>query len=144
MPMIVATDAHSSPPGRTVVPPRPVLLVDGDPDARIILRRLLEHHGYDAIEASDHDEALALAREQNVSLIVSELLVSCGTGMSCLAESVRGDSTLSEIPVLVVTTQAFDADEQRARRAGAGYIVKPFVATDVLAHVARLVTSAPT
>ena len=139
--MIVATDADPLVvPARTVVPPRSVLLVDGDSDARIILRRLLEHHGYRAIEAVDHDEAMTLAREQNVSLIVSELLVSSGTGMSCLAESVQGDSALAEIPVLIVTTQAFDADERRARRAGAAYIVKPFVATDVMAHVDRLVT----
>ena len=127
-----------------VVTTRPVLLVDSDPDARVIMRRLLEHHGYQAIEAVDHDAALALARKHDVSLIVSELFVTCGDGMTCLVESLKADSALSTIPVLIVTTQAFTADEQRAQRAGsAGYIVKPFAATDVIAQVARLVTPPP-
>ena len=125
-----------------VVRSRPVLLVDGDLDARIILRRLLEYHGYDAIEAVDHDAALTLAREQDVALIVSELLVHRDGEMACLVESVRADSALSDIPVLIVTTQAFDADERRARSAGsAGYIVKPFEASDVMAQIARLVSA---
>jgi len=120
---------------------RPVLLVDGDPDARTIMRRLLEFHGYEALEAVDHDGALSLAREQDVGLIVCEMFVTCGDGMTCLVESLRADQTLANIPVLVVTTQAFHTAEQRARRAGsAGYIVKPFTATDVLAEVARLVS----
>jgi two-component system chemotaxis response regulator CheY len=118
-----------------------VLLVDGDPDARTIMRRLLEFHGYEALEAVDHDSALSLAREQDVGLIVCEMYVNCGDGMTCLVESVRADDTLAKIPVLVVTTQAFRTAEQRARLAGsAGYIVKPFAATDVLAEVARLVS----
>ena len=122
---------------------RPVLVVDSDADARIILRRLLEHHGYQAIEAVDHDSALDLARQGNVALIVSELFVHCGEGMACLVESVRSDSTLADIPVLIVTTQAFEADEQRARDAGsAGYIVKPCAAGDVMTEVTRLVPSA--
>ena len=121
---------------------RPVLLVDQDPDARIILRRLLEHHGYDALEAVDADGALDLARERDVSLIVSELFVRREGGTACLVESVRADRELSSIPVLIVTTRAFGEDEQRARRAGsAGYIVKPFSAMDVMEQIARLVSA---
>ena len=121
---------------------RPVLLVDGDLDARIILRRLLEYYGYQAIEAVDHDAALALARQHDVALIVSELYIPCGDEVTCFVESVRADRSLSEIPVLIVTTQAFGADEQRARRAGsAGYIVKPFAASDVMTEIARLMNT---
>ena len=125
-----------------VVTPRPVLLVDQDPDARIILRRVLEYHGYEALEAVDADGALGLARERDVSLIVSELFVKCGGDATCLVETLRADQSLSSIPVLIVTTRAFGEDEQRARRAGsAGYIVKPFSAMDVMSQVARLVNT---
>ena len=126
------------------VAPRPVLLVDQDPDARCILRHLLEHYGYDALEAVDADEALHLAREHDVALIVSELFVEREGGRACFVETVRADRSVSAIPVLVVTTHAFGEDEQRARRAGsAGYIVKPFSARHVMAQIARLV-DAPT
>ena len=125
-----------------VAAPPTVLIVDQDLDARIILRHLLEHHGYDPLEAVDADEALELARERGVSLIVSELFVPRDGGTACLVESVRADRALSAIPVLVVTTRAFGEDEQRARRAGsAGYIVKPFSARDVMAQIARLVSA---
>src|SRR5688572_17455541 len=72
-----------------VVTSRPVLLVDGDQDARVIMRRLLEYHGYQAIEAVDSEAALALAREHQPALIVSELFVTCGEGMTCFIESLR-------------------------------------------------------
>ena len=125
-----------------VATPRPVLVVDQDLDARIILRGLLEHHGYDTLEAVDADVALDLARDRDVSLIVSELFVPCERGSTCFVESIRADRALSAIPVLVVTTRAFDEDEQRARRAGsAGYMVKPFAAMDVMAEVSRLVNT---
>ena len=63
--------------------------------------------------------------------------------MACLVESERAYSKISDIPVLIVTTQAFDADEQRARGAGsAGYIVKPFAVADVMTEVSRLVRAA--
>ena len=122
------------------MPSRPVLLVDADLDARTILRRLLEHHGYDALEAVDADGALAIARQRDVALIVSELYVKCGDDATCLVECVRADEALSGIPVLIVTTRAFGEDEERARQAGSvGYIVKPFSALDVMAKIARLV-----
>jgi CheY-like chemotaxis protein len=143
---MMATAAAASPLvlSENVVSSRPVLLVDGDPDARVIMRRLLEYHGYQAIEAVDSDAALALARKHEPALIVSELFVTCGQGMTCLIESLRADTSLSSIPVLIVTTQAFGADEQRARSAGsAGYIVKPYAATEVIAEVERLVKSPP-
>jgi CheY-like chemotaxis protein len=142
--MAIATAASPLVLPRNVVTSRPVLLVDGDPDARVIMRRLLEYHGYHAIEAVDRDAAIAMAREHEPALIVSELFVTCGDGMTCLVESLRTDTSLASIPVLIVTTQAFGADEQRARRAGsAGYIVKPYAATDVIAEVERLTKISP-
>jgi two-component system alkaline phosphatase synthesis response regulator PhoP len=123
---------------------RPVLLVDGDEDARIILRRLLEHEGYPVIEATDLETALSAARESDVAVIVTELYVSCGQGMACLVETVKRDSALASIPVIVVTTQTFGADEERARAAGsAGFIPKPFAAREVVAEIALLHDSPP-
>jgi two-component system chemotaxis response regulator CheY len=123
---------------------RAVLLVDGDPDARVIVRRLLEHHGYQAIEALDQNEALAIARQRKIALIVSELWVACDDGVGCFIESVKADSTIAHVPVLILTTQGFGDAEQRARRSGsAGYIVKPFSASELMAEIARLVTPSP-
>jgi CheY-like chemotaxis protein len=143
LPMTAPGRAESPPDNaRRGVSSRLVLVVDSDPDARTIMRRLLEHHGYQAVEAVDHDTALDIARERDIALIVSELFVSCGESTTCLLESVRRDERLSDVPVLIVTTRAFGADEQRALRAGsAGYIVKPFAATDVMTQVARLLNA---
>jgi CheY-like chemotaxis protein len=142
LPMTATPHVDPFEPFRCAVSSGLVLLVDGDPDARLILRRLLEHYGYEAIEAVDHDSALAFARDRDVALIVSELFVARGSGATCLVESVKADAELCDIPVLIVTTQAFAPAEQRAREAGsAGYIVKPFAAAGVMAEVARLTES---
>jgi two-component system chemotaxis response regulator CheY len=119
---------------------RPILLVDGDPDARTILRRMLEFHGFEAVEATEHDEALARARRGDLGLVMTEMYVQAGDGVGCLVESLKADASLADLPVVVVTTQAFAATEQRARAAGsAAYILKPFRATDVIAEVVRFV-----
>jgi DNA-binding response OmpR family regulator len=121
--------------------PHSVLLVDDDVDTRTIVRRLLEHHGYAILEASDHDAALATAREQEVGLVVTELYVPRGGERACMPESLKADRDTAEIPVVVLTTQAFDADEQRAREAGsARYFVKPFAARELVSAVIGLLS----
>jgi two-component system chemotaxis response regulator CheY len=118
---------------------RPVLLVDGDEDARIILRRLLEHHGYTVLEEVEYDAALAAARTHQVALIVTELFIARGDGVVCLVESLKADAELASIPVVVVTTQAFDDDQRRALAAGsAGYIVKPFAAHEMVDRIEQV------
>jgi two-component system chemotaxis response regulator CheY len=121
---------------------RPVLLVDGDEDARIILRRLLEHHGYPVIEEVECDAALAAAHTHEVALIVTELYIARGNNVACLIECVRADARLAGIPVVVVTTQAFRDDELRALAAGsAGYIVKPFAAHEVIHRIEEILST---
>ena len=120
---------------------RPVLLVDGDEDARIILRRLLEHHGYSVMEETECDAALAKARAHEVALIVTELYVTSGDTVVCLVEALKADADLARIPVMVVTTQAFNDDERRARAAGsAEFIAKPFVAQELIHRIDRLLS----
>jgi len=120
---------------------RPVLLVDGDEDARIILRRLLEYHGYPVIEETECDAALAMARAHEVALIVTELYVTRGDTVVCLVEALKADADLAGIPVMVVTTQAFNDDERRARAAGsAEFIAKPFVAQELINRIDRLLS----
>jgi two-component system chemotaxis response regulator CheY len=126
------------------MPNRPVLVVDGDEDARIILRRILEHHGYSVIEEVEYDAALAAARAHQVALIVTELFIARGDAVVCLVEALKADAELARIPVMVVTTQAFHDDERRARAAGsAGYIVKPFAAQEVILRIEEMLANGP-
>jgi chemosensory pili system protein ChpA (sensor histidine kinase/response regulator) len=118
---------------------RTVLLVDSDRDARLIVRRLLEHHGFRILEATEHDEALRTAREQPVGLIVTEMYIRRGAGEACLVESLKADDAIATIPVVVLTTQAFADTERRARAAGsARYIAKPFAALQFVREVVSL------
>ena len=68
-----------------------VMIVDDDAVARVLLRHLLRRRGFDAMEAEDGNEALALLDDERVDLIVSDqnmptmsgLELRCALGTEC-------------------------------------------------------------
>ena len=56
------------------VPRKKVLVVENDPDARVIIRRIFEEEGYIVLEASTGLEALdTLEHQQDIWLVIGEL-----------------------------------------------------------------------
>ena len=54
-----------------------ILLVEDDASVRVVLRRVLEKHGYDVIEAADGVEALEICKSQvmQVNLVLSDVVM---------------------------------------------------------------------
>src|SRR5688572_14027838 len=54
-----------------------ILLVEDDAAVRLVIRRVLEKHGYDVIEAADGMEALELcsARMESIHLVLSDVVM---------------------------------------------------------------------
>ena len=50
-----------------------VLIVDDDPNARLLVTTLLTHGGHEALEAADARDALAIAIELQPDLIITDL-----------------------------------------------------------------------
>ncbi len=99
-----------------------ILCVDDEPDALKYLQLTFEDAGYRVFTAGSHDEAVTGARLHRPDLICLDLSMPGKDGFEVL-RSLRADSALVSVPILVV---AATSEESRALRAGARrYLAKP-------------------
>lgn len=105
----------------------PVLVVDDYKTMIRIIRNLLKQLGFEDVdEAADGREALAKMKERKYGLVISDWNMEPMTGYELLKE-VRGDSTLSRTPFIMVTAESKTENVIAAKKAGVNnYIVKPF------------------
>ena len=112
-----------------------VLIVDDEPDIRLLARLCLRGAGYRAADAGPED-ALALAAREPPAVALLDVLMPNPDGPALLrALRAAHDAAL---PVVFVT--ALDRVEVAARMGGEGgwdYLPKPFTADELLAAVAR-------
>lgn len=118
-----------------------ILIVDDSTTARKYVRRELERHGHQVLEAATGDAALQTLSSIKPSLVISDVNMGPMDGLALLAR-IRGLFTARELPVLMLTTEVSDELKARGRAAGAtGWLVKPFDPdrmSAVIAHVLSL------
>ena len=110
----------------------PILLVEDNPMDVDLTKRALKRHklASELVIARDGEEAVnMMARwekgEAIPSLILLDLKLPRLSGLEVL-ERLKGHSSFSAIPVVVLTTSRDDGDVKRAYQLGANsYIVKP-------------------
>jgi CheY-like chemotaxis protein len=107
-----------------------VLVVDDDPDCRIMLATLLECAGFPVATAADGRAALAECRRQPPCLILLDLMMPVMTGEAFRTEQLR-DPLLAKIPVMIVSAR-HDAAETARQLAAIGHNVKPIDADHLL------------
>jgi two-component system chemotaxis response regulator CheY len=119
-----------------------VLIVDDDVVSRMMLMHMVDTalagRG-EVLEAEDGEEAWQLL-EGGVppAMLFCDLRMPRLSGMELLAR-VKADARLADLPVVLVSAAADAASMEQAMGLGAeGYIVKPFDAGQVNAHLARL------
>lgn len=94
-----------------------VAILEDDPSARRLLRRILQARGpYQILEAENGREGLELIRRERPDLILLDLMMPEIDGFGVL-EILQTDEELQDIPVIVVTAKELTADE-RARLSG--------------------------
>jgi CheY-like chemotaxis protein len=85
-------------------PRRTVLIVDDEPDIRESLRDVLEDEGYRVVLAQNGKEALQhLATLERPCAIILDIIMPVMSGTE-LYEQLRADPKLSDIPLLVSTS----------------------------------------
>jgi DNA-binding response OmpR family regulator len=114
-----------------------ILIVDDDPDIRQGMHVRLEYNGYDTCFAADALSAVAVATEEEPDLIVLDLGLPAGDGF-LLIERLKMQSTLSAIPIIVVSARDARANRERAIKAGAAaYLQKPVDNAEFLAVIRK-------
>lgn len=116
-----------------------LLIIDDEPDVRLLLREFLEEADHTCLEAPDAEEARERLRENEGQLdaILLDLKLPGRSGMELLDElRALGDDT----PVLFVTGNEAVEDRVLGLRKGADdYLTKPFSPEELLARVEAVV-----
>jgi len=113
-----------------------ILVVDDEPDVRLIIRRLLDEQGYHVHEAGDGLQALEMVRAAPglLDLVVSDLAMPRLNGIQ-LVQVLSVERP--EIPLVLVSGYAVPELEAMGIVAPCGMLAKPLVEDVFLAEVKR-------
>jgi CheY-like chemotaxis protein len=116
-----------------------VLVADDDEDILALVKAVLERSGHEVMTAGDGVEALALVRDRRPDLAVLDVSMPELDGLEVLRR-LREDEATSELPVVLLSARAQEADVARGFAAGASaYIRKPFSPNELSERVGELI-----
>lgn len=105
----------------------PVLIVDDEPQDRLLVATVLNDMGFEVIEAPDGAAAKAMieAGDEDFSLVMMDLFMP-GLDGSELLRSLRQSLSTQSLPVIILTSSANPRDEVELLEAGADdFLLKP-------------------
>ncbi len=109
-----------------------ILIVD---DEKLLVKGIkfnLEQDGYDVETAYDGEEALKMARDKGISLIVLDLMLPKVDGLT-VCQKVR---EFSQVPIIMLTAKTEDMDKILGLDYGADdYMTKPFNILELKARI---------
>jgi len=92
---------------------RRIAIIEDDPDARRLLRRVLQARGdYQIVEAADGREGIEIVRQQHPDLVLLDLMMPGVDGFEVL-ETIRADPELEDTRIIVITAKTLSAGERR-------------------------------
>jgi len=116
-----------------------LLVVDDDREVVRLMKAYLEQAGYDVLVAYDGESALYALRREQPNLVLLDLMLPDRDGLD-ITRFIRGDPSLTHIPIIMLTARVDVTDRIVGLEVGADdYIVKPYDPREVVARVrARL------
>src|SRR5450830_2149856 len=114
------------------MPSPTAVIVEDEPQIRRFVRAALEAEGWQVHEADTVKKGLTEAGTRKPDLLVVDLGLPDGDGL----ELIRDVRSWSNVPIVVVSVRADEADKIAALDAGADdYLTKPFGVGELLARV---------
>ena len=121
------------PPGETI------LIVEDDPPLRDLMRRALGSQRYQLLEASNGDEAIALAAHHAgpIDLLVTDVVMPVKNGFELAEELAK---TRPEVLVLFMSGNADRSESVRhgLKEKGQPFLLKPFTVDQFLERIRDL------
>ena len=115
-----------------------IMIVDDSTAIRQSMRYILEHAGYDIIEAANGREALSKIQPQT-KLVISDINMPEMNGID-LVKSLRSSTTHKTVPIIILTTESQAELKQKGKDAGAtAWVVKPFPPEEILGVIKRCI-----
>jgi PAS domain S-box-containing protein len=117
-----------------------VLVVDDEPDARLLVSRILEERGARVVQAQTGEEALRLLNTESVDILVSDIGMPDYDGYKFIQHLRTCEpKRIRNIPAIALTAYARADDRQRALLAGYQmHLAKPIEPRELVAGIASL------
>jgi two-component system, OmpR family, alkaline phosphatase synthesis response regulator PhoP len=112
-----------------------ILVVDDEDDILDLLRYNLEKEGFEVLLARDGAEGIRVAEADGPDLIILDVMMPRMDGIE-VCRRLRAHSTLSRIPVVMLTARSEEGDQVEGLDAGADiYLAKPISLPVLLSQV---------
>ncbi len=114
-----------------------ILLVDDEPNYRIVLSELLRDEGYEVFTAEDGAAGLDVVKNTDLDLVLTDMQMPKMDGMVLLHEV---KEYAPDLPVIVITAFADVEKAVAAMQSGAfSYLAKPFSNEELLVNIEKAV-----
>jgi two-component system cell cycle response regulator DivK len=105
--------------------PELVLIIEDNARNLKLARDILNHAGYETLEAENAEDGLELARDRHPGLVLMDVQLPGMDGVQALGR-LRADPATADIPVIALTAFAMKKDRERFIAAGFDqYMEKP-------------------
>ena len=112
-----------------------ILVVEDETPLVTMLRYNLEKEGYRVAAAADGQEALLLLAEERPDLVLLDWMLPSVSGLE-LCRQIRRRREWRDLPVVMLTARAEEADRVRGLETGADdYVTKPFSRAELMARI---------
>jgi len=111
-----------------------ILIVEDNEKNMKLVRDILQHRGYQTIEAVTGTDGVRLAREKHPDLVLMDIQLPDIDGIEALRQ-IRAEASLANVPVVAVSASVMPDEQQKIVRSGFDAFVtkpialKPFVET---------------
>jgi CheY-like chemotaxis protein len=112
---------------------RRILIVEDDPNLRVVIRMVLERAGYEVAEARHGVAALELIEKEPPDLVIADMRMPVMDGVELMGR-MRSNSGTASLPIVLLS--GLQVDDAAWRLANA-VVAKPFEPADLLASIAR-------
>ncbi len=110
-----------------------ILVVDDEPRLVRLVSEVLRPMGYQVISAASGQSAIEMAATEQPDLVLLDIILPLGPDGYEVCRHIR---TFSEVPIIMLTAKAREADVLRGFDVGADdYLTKPFSAKELVARV---------
>ena len=118
-----------------------VLVVEDEPDIRMLLRALMGRVDLEVVEATGGRDGLRLFHETKPDVVILDIGLPDLDGWAVI-ERIRD---MSDVPVLMLTARGLEAEKVRGLSSGADdYVTKPFGNAELVARIQALLRRART
>lgn len=102
-----------------------ILIVEDNPQNRLLVKDVLEFHGYEIIEAEDGQRGIEMAKQYHPDLILMDLQMPVMDGFTA-GKILRETPETKDIKMMAVTSFAMMGDKERILETGFDhYLSKP-------------------